>query len=45
MEQKFIMTAFAEERPGIVADVMQVIYEHGCNLEDSTMTRLEDDLR
>ena len=40
MEQKFIMTAFSKDRPGIVADVTEVIYENGCNLEDSTMTNM-----
>ena len=43
MEKKFIMTAFGTDRPGIVADVTQLIYEHDCNLEDSTMTRLSDE--
>jgi glycine cleavage system transcriptional repressor len=43
MEKKFIMTAFGKDRPGIVADVTQLIYEHDCNLEDSTMTRLSDE--
>ncbi len=43
MEKKFIMTAFGNDRPGIVADVSQVIYENGCNLEDSTMTILSDE--
>jgi glycine cleavage system transcriptional repressor len=43
MEKKFVMTAFGEDRPGFVADVTEVIYEHGCNLEDATMTRLEDE--
>ncbi len=43
MEQKFILTAFGKDRPGIVADVAEVVYEHGCNLEDSTMTRLADE--
>jgi glycine cleavage system transcriptional repressor len=43
MEKKFIMTAFGKDRPGIVADVAEVIYESGCNLEDSTMTRLADE--
>jgi len=43
MEKKFIMTAFGKDRPGIVADVSRVIYENGCNLEDSTMTLLEDE--
>jgi len=34
------MTAFGKDRPGIVADVTQLLYENGCNLEDSTMTLL-----
>jgi len=42
-EQKFIMTAFGKDLPGVVADVAEMIYEHSCNLEDSTMTRLEDE--
>ena len=42
MEQKFIMTAFGKDRPGIVADVSQLIYENGCNLEDSTMALMAD---
>lgn len=43
MDKKFIMTAFGKDRPGIVADVSQIIYENKCNLEDSTMTLLEDE--
>ena len=43
MEKKFIMTAFSKDRPGIVADVTEVIYENGCNLEDSTMTNMLDE--
>jgi glycine cleavage system transcriptional repressor len=43
MEKKFIMTVFCKDRPGIVADVSQVIYENGCNLEDSSMTSLSDE--
>ena len=43
MKKKFIMTAFGKDHPGIVADVAKVIYENGCNLDDSTMTRLEDE--
>jgi len=43
MEHTFIMTAFGQDRPGIVAEVTQVIYEHDCNLEDSSMTRLSDE--
>lgn len=43
MEQKFILTAFSKDRPGIVADISEVIYENGCNLEDSTMTNILDE--
>ena len=43
MEKKFIMSAFSKDRPGVVADVTEVIYEHGCNLEDSTMTNILDE--
>ena len=43
MEQKYIMTAFGEDRPGIVADVTELIYEHDCNLEDASMTRLSNE--
>lgn len=43
MEKRFIMTAFGKDRPGIVADVTEVIFETGCNLEDTTMTRLADE--
>jgi glycine cleavage system transcriptional repressor len=37
------MTAFGKDRPGIVADVTQVLYENGCNLEDTTMSMLSDE--
>lgn len=40
LEQKFIMTAFGKDRPGIVADISEMIYENNCNLEDSNMGRL-----
>lgn len=43
MENKFIMTAFSKDRPGVVADITEVIYENGCNLEDSTMTSMLDE--
>jgi len=38
MGQRFIMTAFGKDRPGIVADVTEILYENGCNLEDTSMT-------
>lgn len=40
MPNKFLLTAFSKDRPGIVADIAQVIYENGCNLEDSAMANL-----
>ncbi len=40
MATRFIMTAFGLDRPGIVADVTEILYENGCNLEDSSMTLL-----
>lgn len=43
MEKKFIMTAFSKDRPGVVADVTEALYENGCNLEDTTMTSILDE--
>jgi glycine cleavage system transcriptional repressor len=40
MARKYLLTAFSEDRPGIVASISQIIYENGCNLEDSAMTNL-----
>lgn len=41
MPNRWIVTALGKDRPGIVAGVTKVLYELGCNLEDSAMTRLE----
>lgn len=43
MPKRYIMTAFGRDRVGIVADITQIMYENGCNLEDSSMTRLADE--
>ncbi|MDZ7759297.1 MAG: ACT domain-containing protein [Desulfovermiculus sp.] len=43
MTMRYILTAFGKDRVGIVADVTQIMYELGCNLEDSEMTRLSDE--
>lgn len=43
MQNRFIMTAFGKDRPGIVADVTKILYENGCNLEDNSMTLLVDE--
>jgi glycine cleavage system transcriptional repressor len=36
----FALAAIGRDRPGIVAAVSRVIYEQGCNVEDSSMTLL-----
>jgi glycine cleavage system transcriptional repressor len=36
----FAMSAIGRDRPGIVADLAELIYECDCNLEDSRMTVL-----
>ena len=43
MEKRFIMTAFGKDRPGFVADIARVIYDNGCNLEDSSMNGVLDE--
>ena len=43
MQNRFIMTAFGQDRPGIVADVTKLLYDNGCNLEETTMTLLADE--
>lgn len=37
------MTAFGPDRVGIVADVTRLLYENGCNLEDTAMNLLADE--
>jgi glycine cleavage system transcriptional repressor len=41
MAHRWIVTALGKDRPGIVAGVTKILYELGCNLEDSAMTRLK----
>ncbi len=36
----FALAAIGRDRPGIVAAVSRVLFEHGCNLEDSSMALL-----
>ncbi len=40
MDQFAIVTAFGQDRPGIVALMADSLYHLGCNVEDSSMTRL-----
>lgn len=41
MPVKMALSAVGRDQPGIVAGVSRALYEHGCNLEDSSMTILE----
>src|SRR4030095_915502 len=40
MKQLFALSAIGRDRPGIVADLAELIYECDCNLADSRMTIL-----
>lgn len=40
MKHWFALSAIGPDRPGIVADLAELIYECDCNLEDSSMTIL-----
>ncbi|MFQ5464465.1 MAG: glycine cleavage system protein R [Thermodesulfobacteriota bacterium] len=41
--RRYALTATGRDRPGIVAAVTRVLFEHDCNIEDSSMTILEDE--
>ena len=43
MGKKFIMGALSKDRPGVVADITRVLYDNGCNLEDSSMVNIKDE--
>lgn len=38
---RYLLTAAGRDRPGLVAAVSKILFEEGCNLEDSAMTRLQ----
>lgn len=40
--QKLILLAVGQDKPGIVAAFSQVLCDTGCNIEDTSMTLLED---
>jgi glycine cleavage system transcriptional repressor len=40
---RYALTAVGRDRPGIVAAVTKALYEHGCNIEDSSMNILQDE--
>jgi len=39
-KQWFAMAAIGRDRPGIVADLSECVFQCGCNLEDASMTML-----
>lgn len=43
MKKQIALSAVGRDQPGIVAALSKVFYENQCNLEDSSMTRLEGD--
>jgi len=43
MEKRFIMAAFSQDRPGVVADITRLLYDNGCNLDDSSMTNIRNE--
>ncbi len=40
--KRFVIFTIGEDRPGIVAAISGVLYRHGCNIEDSSMTILKN---
>ena len=40
MRRHFILTAVGKDRPGIVADLAEMVFDLGCNLETSSMINL-----
>jgi glycine cleavage system transcriptional repressor len=43
MRRQVALSAIGSDRPGIVSSLARVLFEHGCNLEESSMTRLKGD--
>jgi glycine cleavage system transcriptional repressor len=43
MKPLIAISAIGQDRPGIVAALSKVLFDKGCNLEDSSMTRLRGD--
>lgn len=41
--KRYALSAIGRDRPGIVAAITKVLFEHGCNIEDSSMSILEDE--
>ncbi len=41
--KRIALTAIGRDRPGIVASVTKALFDHSCNIEDSSMTILQDE--
>lgn len=41
MKRQVALSAIGQDRPGIVARLTRALFEQGCNLEESSMTRLK----
>lgn len=39
--KRYLLTAAGKDRPGLVAEVSELLFKAGANLEDSAMTRLQ----
>ncbi len=39
----FVITAFGEDKPGIVEKITKILFEKNLNIEDSSMTRLNNE--
>ncbi|WP_462324220.1 glycine cleavage system transcriptional repressor [Desulfoplanes sp.] len=39
--EKIVVSVLGQDRPGIVASVSNILYAHGCNIEDLTQTILQ----
>ncbi len=40
---RYALTAIGQDKPGIVSAVTRALYDHDCNIEDSSMTILADE--
>lgn len=41
--KKIVVSVLGQDRPGIVASVSNILYAHGCNIEDVTQTILQSE--
>lgn len=39
--QKFVLSVIGKDKPGILANISTILFEHGCNIEDVSQTILQ----